>query len=135
MDTNVTVLSGRSTKDVELKTTANGTSVATISLAVNHGREEVSYFDIVCFSKTAENVGKYVQKGKQVIVSWRLLQRRWKTKDGESRYSVEVIAKQVQFVGSSSNNSNNSGDVVIDDIPNEPVDLCRYLFKEEYEDK
>lgn len=65
MDTNVTVLSGRSTKDVEFRTTNNGTSVATIALAVNHGKdEEASFFDVVCFGKTAENVAKYVQKGR-----------------------------------------------------------------------
>ena len=112
MDTNTVILAGRSTKDVEMKTTPNGTNIATVSLAVNHGKEEVSYFDIVCFGRTAENVAKYVKRGKQVIVSGRLQQRKWKTKEGENRYSVEVIANQVQFIGSSSNNSNNSGDVV-----------------------
>ena len=111
MDTNTVVLVGRSTKDVELRTTPSGTNLATISLAVNHGKEEASFFDVVCFGKTAENVAKYVQKGRQVIVSGRLQRRKWQTKEGENRYSVEIIANQVQFIGSSSNNSNNSGDV------------------------
>ena len=128
MDTNVTVLSGRSTKDVELKTTASGTNLATISLAVNHTDDLTSYFDVVCFGKTAENVAKYVKKGKQVIVSGRLQRRKWQTKEGENRYSVEVIANQVQFIGSSSNNSNNSGDLVIDNIPNELPDLSGIPF-------
>lgn len=103
MDINSVNIVGRSTKDVELKTTTSGTSLATISLAVNHGKEEVSYFDIVCFGKTAENVAKYVKKGRQVIVSGRLQQRKWQTKEGENRYSVEIIANQVQFVGSAEN--------------------------------
>lgn len=111
MDTNVTVLSGRSTKDVELKTTEGGTNLATISLAVNHSDDLTSYFEVVCFGRTAENVAKYVKKGRQVVVSGRLQQRKWQTKEGENRYSVEIIANQVQFVGNSSNNSNNSGDV------------------------
>lgn len=128
MDTNVTVLSGRSTKDVELKTTASGTSLATISLAVNHGKEEVSYFDVVCFGKTAENVSKYVQKGKQVIVSGRLQRRKWQTKEGESRYSVEVIANQVQFVGSADNTNNAHSDVVVEDIDDKPIDLSEIPF-------
>ena len=123
MDTNVTVLSGRSTKDVELKTTASGTNLATISLAVNHTDDLTSYFDVVCFGKTAENVAKYVKKGKQVIVSGRLQRRKWQTKEGENRYSVEVIANQVQFIGSSSNNSNNSGD-----IPDNAPDLSGIPF-------
>lgn len=122
MDTNVTVLSGRSTKDVELKTTTSGTSLATISLAVNHGKEEVSYFDIVCFSKTAENVAKYVKKGRQVIVSGRLQRRKWQTKEGENRYSVEIIANQVQFVGSAEN-AQTANDTVLEDISDNVDDL------------
>ena len=104
MDTNTVVLVGRSTKDVELKTTTSGTNLATISLAVNHGKdEEASFFDVICFSKTAENVAKYVKRGKQVIVSGRLQRRKWQTKEGENRYSVEIIANQVQFVGGADN--------------------------------
>ena len=104
MDTNTVVLVGRSTKDVELKTTTSGTNLATISLAVNHGKdEEASFFDVICFSKTAENVAKYVKRGKQVIVSGRLQRRKWQTKEGENRYAVEIIANQVQFVGGADN--------------------------------
>lgn len=125
MDINSVTIVGRSTKDVELRTTNNGTLVATISLAVNHSNEEASFFDVVCFGKTAENVAKYVKKGRQVIVSGRLQRRKWQTKEGENRYSVEIIANQVQFVGSSSNNSNNSDDVVIEDSP---VDLSEIPF-------
>lgn len=126
MDTNTLVLAGRSTKDVELKTTANGTNIATISLAVNHGKEEASFFDVVCFGKTAENVAKYVQKGKQVIVSGRLQQRKWKTKEGENRYSVEVIANQVQFVGSS-DNTQTTRPTAVEDI-NDEIDLSSIPF-------
>lgn len=126
MDTNVTVLSGRSTKDVELKTTTGGTNLATISLAVNHSDDLTSYFDVVCFGRTAENVAKYVKKGRQVIVSGRLQRRKWQTKEGENRYSVEVIANQVQFVGSS---LNNSGDVVpTEDIDPNPFSLSEVPF-------
>lgn len=131
MDINSVTIVGRSTKDVELKTTTGGTSLATISLAVNHGKEEVSYFDIVCFGKTADNVAKYVQKGRQVIVSGRLQRRKWQTKDGENRYAVEIIANQVQFVGSSeqsANNAHSSRDVVIEDFDDKPIDLSEIPF-------
>lgn len=125
MDINSVTIVGRSTKDVELKTTTGGTNLATISLAVNHLDDLTSYFDVVCFGKTAENVAKYVKKGRQVVVSGRLQRRKWQTKEGENRYSVEIIANQVQFIGSSSNNSNNSGDVIIEDISDEPIDLSK----------
>ena len=127
MDINSVNIVGRSTKDVELKTTANGTNLATISLAVNHTNDLTSYFDIVCFGRTAENVAKYVKKGKQVIVSGRLQRRKWQTKEGENRYSVEIIANQVQFVGSAEN-AQTAKDAVIDDISDEPVDLSDIPF-------
>lgn len=126
MDTNVTVLSGRSTKDVELKTTTSGTKLATMSLAVNHSDDLTSYFDVVCFGRTAENIAKYVKKGRQVIVSGRLQQRKWQTKEGENRYSVEIIANQMQFVGASeqsANNAHTSNDTVLEDISDEPIDM------------
>lgn len=122
MDTNTVVLVGRSTKDVELKTTTGGTNLATISLAVNHTDDLTSYFDVVCFGRTAENVAKYVKKGKQVIVSGRLQRRKWQTKDGENRYAVEIIANQVQFVGSAEN-AQTTKDVAPVDIDDNPVDL------------
>ena len=115
MDTNVTILAGRLTKDPELKTTTSGTTITNFSLAVNHADELTSFFEIVCFGRVAENVAKYVQKGRQVIVSGRLQQRSWEAKDDTTRYAVEVIANQVQFVGSSSNNA----DVVPVDVPEE----------------
>lgn len=127
MDINSVNIVGRSTKDVELRTTNNGTSVAIISLAVNHGKEEASFFDVVCFGKTAENVAKYVQKGRQVIVSGRLQRRKWQTKEGENRYSVEIIANQVQFVGSS-DNAQTTRDVAPVDIDDGEIDLSAIPF-------
>lgn len=124
MDINSVNIVGRSTKDVELKTSTGGTSLATISLAVNHGKDEgASFFDVVCFGKTAENVAKYVQRGRQVIVSGRLQRRKWQTKDGENRYAVEIIANQVQFVGSeqSAKNAHSSSNTVLEDINDEAI--------------
>lgn len=127
MDINSVNIVGRSTKDVELRTINNGIAVATISLAVNHSNDEASFFDVVCFGKTAENVAKYVQKGRQVVVSGRLQQRKWQTKDGENRYAVEVIANQVQFVGSSEN-AHTTKDVVLEDIDDGDIDLSSIPF-------
>lgn len=124
MDTNVTILCGRATKDVEVKTTTGGTNIATISLAVNHKDDVTSYFDCVCFGKTAEIAGKYVTKGKQVTVVGRLQQRKWQDKDGNNRYAVEVIVNQLQLLGS----TNNSGDVVPEDIDDSPIDLTEIPF-------
>lgn len=123
MDINSINIVGRSTKDVELRTTNNGTPVATIAIAVNHGKdEEASFFDVVCFSKTAENVAKYVQKGRQVVVTGRLQRRKWQTKEGENRYAVEIIANQVQFVGSTEN-TQTTKDIAPADIPDGEIEI------------
>ena len=125
MDINVTILAGRLTKDPELKTTTSGTNITNFSLAVNHTDDLTSFFEIVCFGKTAEHVAKYVQKGRQVIVSGRLQQRSWEAKDGTRRYAIEVIANQVQFVGSSEQSAKNahSSDVVLEDIDDKAINL------------
>lgn len=134
MNTNIVVLSGRATKDIELKTTTNGTNIATISLAVNGYKEEVSYFDIILFGKTAETAEKYVSKGKQVNIIGRLQQRKWEDKQGNNRYSVEVIANSLELLGgggerrddrpmTQSQALNGGNDVVIDDIDDSPISL------------
>ena len=128
MDLNSVSITARATKDTELKTTTTGTNIATISVAVNGMKDEVSYFDVVCFGKTAEIAAQYAVKGKQLGISGRLQQRKWQDKDGNNRYSVEIVANQVKLLGSSSEKPNNSNDVVIEDISDEPINLSDIPF-------
>ena len=128
MDINSVNITAHATKDTELKTTTSGTSIANISVAVNGMKDEVSYFDVVCFGKTAEVAAQYVGKGKQIAVQGRLQQRKWQDKDGNNRYSVEIVANQVKLLGSSSEKPNNSNDVVIEDIDDKPLDLSELPF-------
>ena len=99
MDLNSVTVTGRATKDTEQKTTQSGTNIATISLACNGMKDEVSYFDVVCFGKTAEIAAQYAIKGKQLGITGRLQQRKWQDKDGNNRYSVEIVANQVKLLG------------------------------------
>lgn len=109
MDINNVTVTGRATKDTEVRTTTSGKEVATISLAVNGMSEKVNlfdvmsekvnFFDVVCWGKTAEIAGKFVQKGKQVAVSGRLQQRKWQDKDGNNRNAFEIVANQVKLLG------------------------------------
>ncbi len=107
---------GRLTRDPELRYTPNGTAVSNISLAVNRRwkgddqtKEEVSFFDIVVFGKQAENCSEYLEKGRQVLIEGRLQQRRWETDDGQKRSKVEVVASNVQFLGSGKSDTAQSG--------------------------
>lgn len=82
-------------------------------------KDEVSYFDVVCFGKTAEIAAQYVGKGKQIAVQGRLRQRKWQDKDGNNRYSVEIVANQVKLLGG---NEAPKNDVVLEDIKDESTE-------------
>lgn len=99
------ILIGNLTRDPELTYTQGGTAVVKFSLAVNKNRkqggelkEEVHYFDVVVFGKTAETCGQYLCKGKPVLVEGGLQQSRWETDDGQKRSRVQVLAAIVQFL-------------------------------------
>jgi len=106
---NRVVLVGNLTKDPELRATAGGLAVCTIRIAVNTRRkkgdtgewvEEPNYFNVVSFGAQAENVARFLAKGRQVAVDGRLSWSEWEAKDGGGkRERVEVIADSVQFIG------------------------------------
>lgn len=109
---NSVVLMGNLTRDPELRTTPNGTSVASFGLAVNRRyrqgdeqREEVCFIDIVCFGRQAETASEYLSKGNLVTIEGRLQWRSWDTPEGQKRSKHEVIANNVQFMP-----RNSSGD-------------------------
>ena len=112
---NKVVLIGRLTRDPELRYTGNNTPVASFSLAVNRnysnqqGEREADFINIVVWRKQAENVKNYLTQGSQVAIDGRLQTRTYDDQNGQRRYITEVIADNVEFLGSrnSSTNSNN----------------------------
>jgi len=107
-DINHVVLVGRLTRNAELKYTNNGAAVGKFSIAVNQRRkkddqwiDEVHFFDIVLWGKTAESLNQYLVKGKQVGVEGQLRQNRWE-QDGQARSKVEISATNVMLLGSGS---------------------------------
>jgi len=96
------VLVGRLTRDPETKFAASGTQVSTFNLAVDRDYPKESdatdFIRIVTFGKTAENVGKYMVKGKLVLVEGSLQINKWKTQEGESRSNAEVVATNIRFL-------------------------------------
>lgn len=112
-DTNHVVLIGRLTRDLgdderSFAYTASGTARANVSIAVNRSAkrgeewvDEVSYFDITIWGKTAENLKPYLLKGKQIAVSGYLKQDRWE-KDGQKFSKVGIVADSVQLLGGKS---------------------------------
>lgn len=102
---NLVVLTGRLTADPELKTTPNGVSVTTFSIAVSRryrsGEEtQADFINIVAWRQTAEFVTKYFQKGSMIGIEGSIQTRRYTDKEGKNRTAFEVIANNVQFVES-----------------------------------
>ncbi|MBI4033712.1 single-stranded DNA-binding protein [Candidatus Saccharibacteria bacterium] len=103
---NQVVLMGNLTRDPELRTTPNGTSVCGFSLALNRSyksadgewQEATDFIDIVAWGALGERVAQYLSKGRAALVSGRLQQRQWE-QDGQKRSKVEVVANDVTFLG------------------------------------
>ena len=105
VDINVVVLVGRLTRDCELRSTPQGTSVCRFSVAVNRRKrtgdrweDEVSYFDVVLWGKSADTLKPYLLKGRQVSIEGELRQNRWE-QDGKNNSKIEVVANNVQLLG------------------------------------
>lgn len=104
---NKVVLVGNLGQDPELRSTGNGTSVCSISVATSHRvkdgdewKDKTEWHKVVVWGHAAEFVSKYGVKGRQVYVEGRLQTRKWQDKDGNDRYSTEVVAEVVKLLGS-----------------------------------
>ncbi len=102
---NLVVLTGRLTADPELKTTPNGTSVTSFSIAVSRpyrsGEEQQSDFiNIVAWRQTAEFITKYFRKGNMIGIEGSIQTRRYQDKNGNNRTAFEVVVNNAQFVES-----------------------------------
>lgn len=101
-------LMGRLTRDVELKVIDNGTSISKFSVAVNRdfknkdGEYEADFFNCVAFKHTADFVKTYFKKGQMIGLTGRVQIRKW-DKDGENRYTTEIIVSNVSFAGEKRN--------------------------------
>jgi single-strand DNA-binding protein len=116
-DQNHVFLIGRLTRDIGADERSfayvgsNNTARANISIAVNRSvkkndqwTDEVSYFDVQIWGKTAENLKQYLQKGKQIAIDGYLKQDRWQ-KDGQNFSRVYVVANTVQLLSGTKNDN------------------------------
>ena len=143
------IITGNLTRDPELRTTPNGSSVCSFSVAVNRvyrdasgeQKEDVSFIDCSAWGKLAEMINQYAKKGSGVLVSGRLSQRSWEDKtSGQKRSRVEIVVEDFNFAGgardnggSSSYSSDSSAEPaepadIPDDIPEEEIDLSDVPF-------
>ena len=139
------IITGNLTRDPELRTTPNGSSVCSFSVAVNrvfrdssgNQQEDVSFIDCSAWGILGEMINQYAKKGTGVLVSGRLDQRSWEDKNtGQKRSRVEVVVEDFNFL-TGMERGDNAGkgadaaaepEVVPDDIPEEPIDLSEIPF-------
>lgn len=103
---NKVILIGNLGADPELRYTSSGKAVADLRIATSesYGRgadreEKTEWHRVVVWERTAENCAEYLSKGRKVYVEGRIQTRSWDDKDGNRRYTTEIVARDVQFLG------------------------------------
>ncbi len=124
---NKVILIGNLGADPELRYTSGGSAVADLRLATSrkyttkdgNSKEDTQWHRIVVWGKQAEHCKEYLSKGRQVYVEGRLQTRQWEDRDGNKRYTTEVVAERVQFLGGGGRGGGGDGG---DDGPPPPSD-------------
>lgn len=113
--TNIAVLIGRPTKDIELRTTQSGISVASFTLAVDKDsskqKDEADFVPCVAWNRTAEILSQYAGKGRLICVEGRIQTRNYDNKEGQRVYITEVVAERVKLLPSGQKAQNSSQSV------------------------
>lgn len=116
-------LSGRLTKDLELRRLDNSNKTAVVNfilavdkelskekreIAISQGKQTADFIPVTVFGKPAENCVNYLEKGSQVIVTGKITTGSYTDQSGETKYTMQVTADRVEFVGAKKSNSNQS---------------------------
>ena len=122
---NKVIILGNLGRDPELRHTSGGQPVATLSVATNEQwtdksgerQERTEWHKVVVWGRQAETCSQYLSKGRSVFLEGRLQTRKWQDKEGNDRYTTEIVADRVQFVGAAAA----GGDERLDPGPAEPA--------------
>jgi single-strand DNA-binding protein len=104
---NKVILVGNAGKDPEVRYTQSGNAVASFSLATTERRkgtdgnwtDHTEWHNIVAWGKTAETCGQWVKKGTQLYMEGRIQTRKWQDRDGNTRYTTEIVVSQMLLLG------------------------------------
>lgn len=103
---NKAIIGGKVTRDIELKAMPSGHSVCNFTVAINRpttnkdGEQKADFIDCVAWGKTADFISKYFHKGSGIMVDGKLQKRSWTDKEGNDRYTTEIIVDTATFVDS-----------------------------------
>lgn len=111
---NSVCIQGNLTRDPDLRRTASGKAVLTVTVAINRDKAESESFfiPVVAWEGTAEFITSYFKKGQQILVDGHLQSRNYDDKDGKKRTAIEVVADRVYFTGGRKQEPQPSGDFV-----------------------
>ncbi|HEY3488116.1 MAG TPA: single-stranded DNA-binding protein [Gammaproteobacteria bacterium] len=116
---NKVILIGHLGQDPEVKYMPSGSAVANVSIATTESwkdktsgekQERTEWHKVVFFARLAEIVGEYLRKGSQVYVEGRLQTRKWQDKNGQDRYTTEIVASEMQMLGGKGGGASGSAD-------------------------
>jgi len=105
---NKVIVLGNLGRDPETRYTADGAAITNVSIATTRRykdasgqqQEETEWHRVAFFGRLAEIAGEYLRKGRPVYVEGRLRTRKWQDKDGQDRYTTEIVAENMQLLGS-----------------------------------
>lgn len=115
---NKVILVGNLGADPETRYSANGAAITNIRIATTEAwrdkqsgemQERTEWHRVVFFSRLAEIAGEYLRKGSQVYIEGRLQTRKWQDQSGQDRYTTEVVANEMQMLGSRGGDGGGSG--------------------------
>lgn len=120
---NQVILIGRTTKDIEMRTAANGTMVANFTLAVDKfskGERSADFISCVAYNKTAELLNTYVSKGQKIGIVGRISTGSYQNKNGDKVYTTDVIVNEVEFLEPKKKTEDTAADLSgFDEIPDD----------------
>ncbi|MCX7145003.1 MAG: single-stranded DNA-binding protein [Sulfuritalea sp.] len=106
---NKVIIVGNLGRDPEVRYTPNGDSITNVTIATTdtwkdkatgEKKEATEWHRVVFFGKLAEIAGQYLKKGRQVYVEGALRTRKWQDKEGQERYTTEIVANEMKMLGS-----------------------------------
>lgn len=114
---NKATIIGRLGNDPEIRYATSGAAIANVSIATNERwkdkssgemQERTEWHRVIFFGKLAEIVEQYLAKGSQIYVEGRLQTRKWSDKEGQDRYTTEIVANEMQMLGGRDGDSSTS---------------------------
>ena len=125
---NKLTLTGRLTKDIEVRYSKSGMAFATSSIAVNNWRkpnDDAMFLDVIAFDKTAEVMNQYLRKGSKVLLHGSLELDKWVSQDGQNRQKHKMIVQEMEMLDSVDRTAKPQGtpqnDIYIPDIDEDEI--------------